>query len=251
MLYPLIMFSTAALLIVPSVFLLMGRGAFLIAGYNTASPEAKAAYDEKKLCRVTGGGLLVCGILVLLLAILGENMPPWFTAVFIIVTILDVIVMIWLTNTKCRLDVPRDVTDADRRKSRRTVIAALAVSAAIAVPLCATLFTGNIALEYDEDSVRVRASYWSDLTMRYEDITAIQFREEAVPGSRTGGFGSPRLLMGSFRNQEFGTYTRYTYTGCDACVVLTHRGSTVVLGGTDDAASRAIYDELCRRVALS
>ena len=208
--FSIIMYSAAALLILPSILLLCGKGAFLIAGYNTASPEQKAAIDEKKLCRVTGGGVMVCGILVLLLAILGENTPPWFTAVFMIVTILDVIVMIWLTNTKCRLDVPRDVTDADRRTSRRTVTAALAVSAAIAVPLCATLFTGDIVPEYGEDSVCIRASYWSDLTMRYEDITAIQFREETVPGSRTGGFGSPRLLMGSFRNQEFGTYTRYT-----------------------------------------
>lgn len=249
--FSIILYSTAALLILPSILLLRGKGAFLIAGYNTASPEQKAAIDEKKLCRVTGGGLLVCGILVLFLAILGENTPPWFTVVFIIVTMLDVIVMIWLTNTKCRLDVPRGITDADRRKSRRTVVAALAVSAAIALPLCATLFTGDIAPEYSEDSIRIRASYWSDLTMRYEDITAIQFREEAVPGSRTGGFGSPRLLMGSFHNQEFGTYTRYTYTGCDACVVLTYQGSTVVLGGADDAASRAIYDQLCRRVAFS
>ena len=28
-----------------------GKGAFLIAGYNTSSPEEKAAYDEKALCR--------------------------------------------------------------------------------------------------------------------------------------------------------------------------------------------------------
>ena len=31
-----------------------GKGAFLIAGYNTASQKEKAKYDEKALCRFMG-----------------------------------------------------------------------------------------------------------------------------------------------------------------------------------------------------
>ncbi len=44
-------------LVVAGIFLVLGtvfafgKGAFLIAGYNTASAEEKAKYDEKKLCR--------------------------------------------------------------------------------------------------------------------------------------------------------------------------------------------------------
>ncbi len=32
----------------------LGRGAFLIAGYNTAPKEEKAKYDERALCRFMG-----------------------------------------------------------------------------------------------------------------------------------------------------------------------------------------------------
>ena len=32
----------------------LGKGAKLIAGYNTASPSEKAKYDEKKLCKGVG-----------------------------------------------------------------------------------------------------------------------------------------------------------------------------------------------------
>ena len=42
-----------------SIILLIGKGSFLIAGYNISSPEVKARYHEKRLCRVVGGGLLV------------------------------------------------------------------------------------------------------------------------------------------------------------------------------------------------
>ena len=38
-----------------------------------------------------------------------------------------------------------------------------------------------------------------------------ELREGNVDGTRIGGFGSFRLLLGFFENEEFGTYTRYTY----------------------------------------
>lgn len=36
------------------IILFKGKGAGLIAGYNTASPEKKAEYDVKSLCRFVG-----------------------------------------------------------------------------------------------------------------------------------------------------------------------------------------------------
>lgn len=37
-----------------------GKGSSLIAGYNTASPEEKAKYDEKALCHTMGGMMFAC-----------------------------------------------------------------------------------------------------------------------------------------------------------------------------------------------
>ena len=45
--------------IIIGIVLCCGKGAFLIAGYNTASPEEKATYNEKALCRATGVLVLV------------------------------------------------------------------------------------------------------------------------------------------------------------------------------------------------
>ena len=38
-----------------------GKGAFLIAGYNTAGPEEKKDYDEKALCRFMGKLMFAIG----------------------------------------------------------------------------------------------------------------------------------------------------------------------------------------------
>lgn len=40
-----------------------GKGAFLIAGYNTMSPAERAQYDEKKLCKAMGNFMLVLALL--------------------------------------------------------------------------------------------------------------------------------------------------------------------------------------------
>lgn len=41
------------------IYLLQGKGGFLIAGYNTMSKEEQAQYDEEALCRFTGKNILV------------------------------------------------------------------------------------------------------------------------------------------------------------------------------------------------
>ena len=46
-----------------SVMLLSGRGSWFISGYNMASSQEKARYNEKKLCRTTGFAMAALGII--------------------------------------------------------------------------------------------------------------------------------------------------------------------------------------------
>lgn len=53
-------------LAVLSIVLLMGKGSFLIAGYNVTCKQEKEKYDVKKLCRVMGAGF---GIITIITAV--------------------------------------------------------------------------------------------------------------------------------------------------------------------------------------
>lgn len=64
-------------LVVFTGILLSGHGANLIAGYNTLSCEEKAKYNEQKLCRVVGFGLLIVTILILVMGIGEAILPAW------------------------------------------------------------------------------------------------------------------------------------------------------------------------------
>ena len=85
-----------------AVLLLSGKGAWLIAGYNTSSPEEKQKYDEKRLCRVTGGGMAVITALLAVMTIWKDVLPAAFAKVFGAVTVGVVVVILVLSNTICR-----------------------------------------------------------------------------------------------------------------------------------------------------
>ena len=62
------------------------------------------------------------------------------------------------------------------------------------------------------------------------------------------GFGSPKLSMGTFSNEEFGLYTRYTYTQCSTAIVIRSGERVLVISAEDAAATRALYEALLEKV---
>ena len=52
--------ALSLLLCILGLVIFLGKGSFLIAGYNTASPREKAKYDERALCRAVGTLLFCC-----------------------------------------------------------------------------------------------------------------------------------------------------------------------------------------------
>ncbi|MBQ9988568.1 MAG: DUF3784 domain-containing protein [Clostridia bacterium] len=91
-----------AVLVLMSIILLSGRGARLIAGYNTASKKGKNEYDEKKLSRVAGAGLSVMTVSVFIMAMWKEALPSVFICIFQAIAVIDCVVMIVLMNTVCK-----------------------------------------------------------------------------------------------------------------------------------------------------
>lgn len=121
------------------------------------------------------------------------------------------------------------------------------VGVLIAAAALAIMVTGDITVEYGDTAFTVKATYWTDLTVAYDNVAGIHYCENEDAGSRVSGFGSPRLEMGDFESSQFGAYTRYAYTACRDSVALTVNGRTLVLSGKDEDATRALYDALCAR----
>ena len=118
----------------------------------------------------------------------------------------------------------------------------------IVVAVALLLTTGSFKIQYNDSDFTVEAACWSDLTVRYDEIEDIEYLEQYRKGDREMGFGSFKLGMGLFHNQEFGDYTLYAYNKTSQGVRLTVNGETIVISAEDEAATKAIYEELSARV---
>lgn len=132
---------------------------------------------------------------------------------------------------------------------RLTIIITVIISIIVAIILFIVMFTGKIEPTLNDTFLYVKASFWEDLTLDYDDIDSIEYRGNGVDGQRVVGFGSARLLLGSFQNSEFGTYMRYTYTGDAPCVVITANEKIIVVGADDEQTVKEIYDRISSEIS--
>lgn len=146
----------------------------------------------------------------------------------------------------------QDVSEKEKKSMKVWTVVALVIMIGTFVFVGVMLFTGDMTVTYTNEAMQITADYWPDKTVQYSDIESVEYREQDDSGIRTNGFGSPRLSMGTFRNDEFGSYTRYSYTQCPCAVVLHLTDDKIlVVSGQDEAATKEIYEALSTLVSQS
>ena len=140
----------------------------------------------------------------------------------------------------------KDIPVDPKLKTINRIIWALVI--AIMIGTAFLMFSGSIDYDFREDALVMDASFYSPITVRYENIEDIELREGDVDGTRVGGLGSFRLLLGFFENEEFGTYNRYTYYKNESCIVATVKGKTLVFSGENGEETREIYNTLLSKI---
>lgn len=110
------------------------------------------------------------------------------------------------------------------------------------------MFTGNIKVNCEENSFKISATYWTDIEVNYSEVDSVEQRKDFDVGMRTSGFSSAKLLMGIFKNEEFGSYTLYAYKGAKEFIVLTSDENVLVIGMKDTEDMQSIYDVLSKKI---
>ncbi len=128
---------------------------------------------------------------------------------------------------------------------------AIAIVSIILIGAAVIMFTGNIEIYCEDTSFRIDATYWADLEVDYSEISTLEYREDFDTGVRVNGFGSARLSMGAFQNDEFGSYTLYAYTGMKEYIVLRVGEKILVIGMKDADETREIYQSILARMDIN
>ena len=199
--------------------------------------------------RFGGRVWMVGGVLMMLAAFLPAG---WNAGVMIAFVIILAVVPILYSYDYYRKQVKRGdplepIPSAHTRAGKvGTVIGLLILVFALVM-----LFSGKVETVFGEDSFTIKASFYDDLTVFYDRVESVEYRDGNVNGSRVLGLGSFRLLLGNFENEEFGNYTRYTYYKPEACVVMKVNGKTLILSGKDAEETQGIYQQLLEKTQLT
>ncbi|NJD03428.1 MAG: DUF3784 domain-containing protein [Ruminiclostridium sp.] len=90
------------LLAVISIVLLLGKGSFLIAGFNAASDKEKSKYNVKRLCHIVGGGTSLITIMLVVSLLYNGKLPIYLKWIMPWGYLMAIVVMLVLTNTICK-----------------------------------------------------------------------------------------------------------------------------------------------------
>lgn len=238
----IVIWSIIALCGICSLILLSGRGSILIAGYNTMSKEDQEQYDEKKLCRITGTGMLIITLLTAIMEVFGEKIPDWFWIVYATLVVLIAVGIIILSNTSCKI---KENTGSRKRRYNKAVICIIALSIVFSGLIMGIVFSkGKIEIAVSANSLDIQGYWWSNYEIKTEEIEEVELTENFQTGTRTNGFSGANLLQGEFKNKEQGKYTLYVYKDCKIYIILHTKKGDVVINEKTEKETRELYHEI-------
>ena len=200
----------------------------------------------RKTHRLAGILWVICGILILpsaflpLKALLAVDLSLFLAAVIIptVYSFLD-----YRKRVKSG-EISPDEAKETRKKNRASTAVGISITFVTLIVCGVLLFTGSVTATVDGNVLKVEATYHSDVTLDLSTVERIEYREEGVSGSRVFGFGSPRLSLGTFQNEEFGNYTCYRYTQVAPCILLKTESEILVLNLASEEETKALFELL-------
>lgn len=199
-----------------------------------------------KTHRFAGKVWVVCGFVMLLTAFLpGKLMAPVLTVAILAMLLLPTAYSYRIYKQHQKEGIL--YTRAPKTKGEKAAAKFTAIVLPVTTVLvCILLFTGNINIAYNDSSFLIEANYWSDLKVDYDSIDQLEYRETFDAGTRTAGFGSFRLGMGTFSNEEFGSYTLYSYTKAKGYVILENDENILVIGLREETEIKNLYETILK-----
>ena len=186
--------------------------------------------------------------------LLGAFLPDWVSYILLPVAIIPAAVIptvySYVFYKKHSPDVTEEEdeaapTEPKSKKRRAVIITTIAILAVIVV----IMFVGNIKYTVGDDYIDIGTTYGGGTTVDFADISYVEFRYGELEGTRVAGFASFRLLFGTFKNDELGSYNRYTYTGCDAAIMIyTVDGDVIVIAKKSVEETEELYDTFSEKL---
>lgn len=248
-------------MVVMAVFLLQGKGAFLISGYNMMSAEKKATYDVGALCRSVGCFLLVLSALMLLLPISLYSESMWFFySIFILIMVISIGYAIYAnTGNRFRKDIEPG-TKFTREPMSRGKKAAVAAGVILSVWFCIGIGIMFYQGERDpvvfihSDSIQISGMYGTVVPV--SNISEISLTDKSMReigiGVRTNGYdGGGQAKKGEFSSSEHGSLLLFVMADSSPTIRIDRNvGRTIFISFRNSETTQEVYSSMIAALPL-
>ena len=239
-------------LLVLSVFLLMGKGAFLIAGYNTMSSENKQVYNEKRLCRFMGCLLLlVCACLMLFPAgdWLGISWLGPAGMVFMAATIFGSLIFV---NKSRYFRVPGVAVLTVDPTNKRMTLTGMIFVAVVTIGIGVVVIRGLIEPQVRISDTGLQVTGMYGISIDFSDVREVTLIPQSMaaigPGQRTNGFaGLGQTMKGNFTTPNYGLTLLFTYSNSSPTIhiAMESRGNRdIFISFSDSSKTEKLYRDI-------
>jgi len=245
-------------LIILAIFLLNGKGAFFIAGWNTMSSDKKAAYDEKAICKATGWLLLMLSAIMMLWPLGGYIGSSLLIIVSSIIFLVLTFGFVFYVNISKRFRSgiePGDLTTTTERKpmsrgKKVAIVLGIVLSAQVFIGMGIMFYQGerDPRVTINNDHIRISSLYGRDISLTsVAEITLINSSmKETGIGRRTNGYssGGP-ALKGYFNSMEHGTQVLFVYATSSPTIKISQNlGGVIYISFRNSDKTVITYQEL-------
>jgi hypothetical protein len=259
-----------------AAFLLNGKGAFLIAGYNTMSKSEKAEYDERALCRFMGWFLIALSLSILLVPAGIYLKAAWLTYCGIALTFAETVGTVIFMNTgkrfrKSRAGTPPPNGDgrtgsptrppaagspAKPSASKTGIVAASIITGIVLIATCALFYQGDKepVVELLDDGIKIKALYGQEVA--FSDMAGISLLEKSMDDigvdRRTNGYGGVSgALRGHFRSDALGEILLFVQSQSSPTIwIERNTGEDIYLSLRDGERTEQLYHEITAAAGL-
>ena len=202
--------------------------------------------------RITGKVWVITGLVVLLGAFLPDMAAVYLMLIAIIPAVfIPVIYSYCFYKKQLREGAATKEDYASYPKSKvdkKIAIISTVIGSLIVIGVVIMMFVGSITFTLGDTSFEIDTTYGGGMTLDYEDVESIEYAEKNVPGMRVSGFASAKLLYGWFKNDELGSYTRYTYVNADSAIIIRTGDGILVIADENPELTKALYNSLLEKV---
>jgi Ca2+/Na+ antiporter len=235
------------LFILLGIVLSMGKGSFLIAGFNTMPKEEQDKYDKAALCKFTGKIMFALAFSMVFWVLYQALEIKFLLYIGLVLFFAFIVFLLIYTNTGNRFKTGGSSAEKKQRKASVNssmiigLISLLGAAIFLFVLVNGTKKETEVIIQGNQ--IVFKGQY--GVTDNLKEITDIQLKDD-IPaiGMKVNGAGLGEIMKGDFKVEGLGTCRLFVHSEKGPFIYMLVGGKYTIINFIDSAKTMAIYEEL-------